>query len=280
MGGLRLQPQWRAGCQIRVVVPHPERCLVHRRARYRDRFDTKDLSVSERCSIMSRLPPVHGELIDRTRAFEFTFEGRRVPAYEGDTIASALLANGIRIVGRSFKYHRPRGLLSACGHDANAVVQVRRDGLSVPNVRADVTCAAPGWVVTAVNTRGGLAHDRLAILNHLAPFLPVGFYYKAFHSKRLFPRWERMFRALTGLGTVDLSAPRRSTPKRYDFCDVLIVGAGTSGLAAALAAAEQGAAAVLIEENAALGGSARYARAGAERIDTQTETLIAAVQAD
>src|SRR6202043_522620 len=98
-----------------------------------------------------------------------------------------------------------------------------------------------GWDIRAVNTRGGLRSDRLAMLDHLSAFLPVGFYYKAFHSKRWFPRWERMFRRLSGLGEVDLRAARRSTPKRYDFCDVLVIGAGPSGLGAASAAAGRGA---------------------------------------
>src|SRR6202043_1893689 len=98
-----------------------------------------------------------------------------------------------------------------------------------------------GMRASAVNTFGGLAADKARWLDRLARLLPVGFYYKAFHSKRLFPRWERMFRALTGLGSVSLSAAREATPKRYGFCDVLVIGAGPSGLAAALAAAEAGA---------------------------------------
>jgi len=228
---------------------------------------------------MTRLSHIPGELIDRSRAVEFTFEGRRVQAYAGDTISSALLANGIRVLGRSFKYHRPRGVLSGCGHDANALMQVRHAGVSIPNVRADVVRAQSGWDISAVNTRGGLTRDRLAMLDRLAPFLPVGFYYKAFHSKRLFPRWERMFRALAGLGVVDLQAPRRTTPKRYDFCDVLVIGAGPSGLAAALAAADQGAAVLLIDENMTAGGSGRYARGAAASITEQTDALVAAVRA-
>lgn len=211
---------------------------------------------------MSRLPQMHGELIDRQRTVEFSFEGRRCQGFHGDTISSALAANGVQIFGRSFKYHRPRGLLSAANHDVNALVQVRTAGRSVPNVRADVVPVEPGWDIWAVNTRGGLASDRLAVLNRLAPVLPVGFYYKAFHSKRWFPRWERMFRHLSGLGCVDLAAPRRTTAKRYDFCDVLVIGAGPSGLAAAVAAAEEGAAVVLIDENLAVGGSGLYARGG------------------
>lgn len=227
---------------------------------------------------MSRLPPIKGELIERDQTVEFRFEGQRVQAYRGDTISSALTASGIRVLGRSFKYHRPRGLLSAAGHDVNALVQVRVDGRSVPNVRADVVPVQSGWDIHAVNTRGGLAHDRLAILGRLAPFLPVGFYYKAFHSKRWFPKWERMFRVLTGLGEVDLQAGRRSTPKRYDFCDVVVIGAGPSGLAAALAAAAQGAAVLLVDENSTAGGSGLYARGGSEKTAEQSEALIKAAQ--
>jgi sarcosine oxidase, subunit alpha len=229
---------------------------------------------------MSRLPTVKGERIDRGSAVEFTFEGRRVRGYRGDTISSALAADGVRILGRSFKYHRPRGLLSAAGHDVNAMMQVRNGGRSVPNVRADVVPVQAGWDVTAVNTRGGLERDSLSVLNRLAPFLPVGFYYKAFHSKRWFPRWERMFRNLAGLGTVDFQAAGRSTPKRYDFCDVLVVGAGPSGLAAALAAAERGASVLLTDENPTVGGSGLYARGGVLDTAERTQSLIAAVLAN
>jgi sarcosine oxidase, subunit alpha len=229
---------------------------------------------------MSRLPAVKGERIDRGTAVEFTFEGRRVRGYRGDTISSALTAEGVRILGRSFKYHRPRGLLSAAGHDVNAMMQVREAGRSVPNVRADIVPVQSGWDVTAVNTRGGLEGDRLSVFNRLGSFLPVGFYYKAFHSKRWFPYWERMFRRLTGLGEVDFQAAARSTPKRYDFCDVLVVGAGPSGLAAALAAAERGASVLLVDENPAPGGSGLYARGGASDNADRTEKLIASVQGE
>jgi sarcosine oxidase, subunit alpha len=229
---------------------------------------------------MSRLPAIKGERIDRDTAVEFTFEGRRVRGYRGDTISSALAAEGVRILGRSFKYHRPRGLLSVAGHDVNAMMQVRNGGRSVPNVRADIVPVQSGWDVTAVNTRGGLESDRLSVFNRLGAFLPVGFYYKAFHSKRWFPYWERMFRRLTGLGEVDFQATARSTPKRYDFCDVLVIGAGPSGLAAALAAAERGASVLLVDENPTPGGSGLYARGGASDTAEQTEKLIASVRGD
>ena len=227
---------------------------------------------------MKRLPPVKGELIDRSRPVQFWFEDLWVQGYRGDTISTALAANGVRVIGRSFKYHRPRGLLSVADHDANAMVQVLGNDRSIPNVRADVTAVQSGWQVSAVNTKGGLAKDRLAILGRLSPFLPVGFYYKAFHGKRWFPRWERMFRSLAGLGEIDGRAARRSTAKRYDFCDVLVIGAGPSGLSAALTAADQGASVLLVEESASLGGSGAYARGGSGEIAERTVTLALAVR--
>jgi sarcosine oxidase, subunit alpha len=225
-----------------------------------------------------RLASVEGELIDRSKPLEFEFEGRRCTAFRGDTISSALLASGVRVLGRSFKYHRPRGVLSGAGHDANVLMQVSKSSRSIPNVRGDLTEVEPGWVVRAVNTRGGAAHDRLALLGHLAPFLPVGFYYKAFHSKRYFPHWERLFRHLAGLGQVDFAAPRQLTAKRYDFCDVVVIGAGPSGLAAALAAAERGATVLLVDENPAPGGSGLYARGCDPAGLRATQALIAAVR--
>lgn len=229
---------------------------------------------------MRRLESVQGEWIDRSEPIEFTFEGRPVRAVRGDTISSALLAAGHSILGRSFKYHRPRGILSGAGHDVNAMMQVREGGRSVPNVRADSVLVQPGWDVKAVNTAGGLASDRLSVLNRLSAFLPVGFYYKAFHSKRLFPRWERMFRRITGLGEVDLQATARSTPKRYQHCDVLVVGAGPSGLAAAGAAAERGASVLLVDENPNLGGSALYALSGTAEDARIVTELVSSIRAN
>ncbi len=201
--------------------------------------------------MMSRLDAAPGEWIDRSALLRFVFEGRECHGYAGDTISSALAAAGVRFVARSFKYHRPRSILSFANHDCNVLFQV--DG--VPNVRGDVTPLREGMKVSAVNTFGGLRRDKAAILDRFGPLLPVGFYYKAFHSKRLFPRWERLFRRLTGLGEVTLTAARTTTPKRYAFCDVLIIGAGPSGICAAQAAAQAGAKVVLVDEGLRVGGS-------------------------
>ena len=201
--------------------------------------------------MMRRLPPLRDDWIDRSQPLDFVFEGVSRQGYLGDTISSALAAAGLMTLGRSFKYHRRRGLLSVANHDSNVMFQIG----GRPSVRGDVTPLAAGMVVTAVNTVGGLERDRARIIDRLAPFLPVGFYYKAFHGKWLAARWERMFRRLTGLGSVALDAPREATPKRYAFCDVLVVGGGPSGLSAALAAAAAGARVLLVDEAARLGGS-------------------------
>lgn len=234
--------------------------------------------------MMYRLPRIDGEWIDRTRSLAFTFEGRRYEGFAGDTITSALAAAGVMVLGRSFKYHRPRGILSFANHDVNALFQIG----GVPNVRGDVVALEDGMIVAAVNTIGGLAGDRARFMDLLARFLPVGFYYKAFHSKRLFPRWERMIRDFSGLGRIALDAPRAVTPKRYAFCDVLIVGGGVSGMHAALAAAHMDAKVLLVDESSRLGGSASDAEAVAlaaqlraqANIEVLTNAYVAGCYAD
>ena len=207
---------------------------------------------------MSRLPPKNGEWIDRSRDVKFTFEGQSYSGFEGDTVSTALYGAGRRIMARSFKYHRPRSILSLANHDANLIMQRIDGAFQTPNLRADVTRLSPGMTLNAVNTFGGVRHDKASILNKFSRFLPVGFYYKSFYSKRLFPMWERMFRTLTGLGKVDFSTPHLRTAKQYGFCDVLVIGAGASGLSAALAAADRGADVVVVDENAKIGGSLTY----------------------
>lgn len=219
-----------------------------------------------------RLPPVSGEWIDRSQLISFTYEGSTYTGYAGDTITSALWAAGQRTLGRSFKYHRPRGILSLANHDINALMQ---DGEKL-NVRADVTPIAAGMSLSAVNTFGGAVGDRASVINWFSAFLPVGFYYKAFHNRQLFPFWERLIRQMTGLGRLDTSTPRLRTPKRYDFCDVLVIGAGISGLQAALTAAAAGADVVIVDENACLGGGGSYQRGG--MAGTETQKLIETVE--
>jgi sarcosine oxidase subunit alpha len=221
-----------------------------------------------------RLSRIPGEWIDRSRELSFEFEGRRAQGFAGDTISSALWAQGQRVLGRSFKYHRRRGVLSLANHDANVIVQ---QGGRL-NIRADVTELKPAAELTAVNTFGGLQRDRAAVLGRLSAFLPVGFYYKAFYTRRLFPMWERMFRALTGLGRIDFATPHIRTAKRYAFCDVLVIGAGPSGLSAAVAAAEAGARVVLVDENARPGGSGFYQLGGDDTQRAPTQALLERAQ--
>ena len=209
----------------------------------------------------TRLPAPAGALIDRDRPIAFTFEGRAVTGYAGDTIASALAANGVSMLSRSFKYHRPRGLLTACGQDANTLVQVDHR----PNVPADREPIAPGIKVRAVNVSGSLERDRGAWLGKFGKFMPVGFYYRAFYRpKPAWKLWEPVIRRMAGLGTIDRNAPHDYYDKQYLFCDVAVVGGGPAGLAAAVEAAKSGAEVVVIEENPILGGALNYARFDAE----------------
>jgi len=229
--------------------------------------------VSAPSAAPGRLPPVSGEWIDRSRTIDFRFEGVAYQGFAGDVPSAALWAAGVRTLGRSFKYHRPRGLLSFANHDVNALMQW---GARL-NLRADVEPLEPGMDLTAVNTFGGVQGDRARVLDLLGAFLPVGFYYKAFHRPRaLFPFWERFFRRVTGLGRLDFRAPRLHTPKRYDFADVLVVGAGPSGMAAAVAAGRAGARVVLVDENARIGGSLGWQRGG----DTASLERLRALEAD
>lgn len=238
---------------------------------------TSELVVDPEKPAGARLPEVAGEWIDRRRPVMFSFEGEPYVGFAGDTVTSALWAAGVRVLGRSFKYHRPRGVLSMANHDVNAMMQ---DGTKL-NLRADVTPLREGMNLVAVNTFGGLKKDRARFLDHLSPLLPVGFYYKTFHSpKWMFPRWEKMIRALAGFGTVKFDTPRIRTPKRYDFTDVLVVGAGPSGLSAALAAAKAGAKVVIVDENAGVGGSLGYNRGAEDEPLTVLANLMEAVKAE
>ncbi|WP_274709193.1 FAD-dependent oxidoreductase [Nitratireductor luteus] len=215
-----------------------------------------------------RLGSGWGSRIDRSRRIGFTFEGRRIEAHPGDTIASALAAQGEWILSRSFKYHRPRGVLTMAGQDANTLVQIGDE----PNVRADLRPVTEGIEVTPLNVRGSLARDRGRVIDHLGRFLPVGFYYRTFFSPgrgswQKF--WEPLIRGSAGLGTVSLAPAPRHYVKETRHCDVMVVGAGPAGLSAALTAARAGAQVMLIEREPEIGGALTYARFSEERSEAE-----------
>ena len=212
-------------------------------------------------TVTRRLSAPFGSQLDRKQTFEFEFEGKILTAIAGDSIASALAANGHWILSRSFKYHRPRGVLSMAGQDANTLVRVN----GLPNCLADCTLVGPGMVGHGQNYSGGLRRDRMALLGWLSRFLPVAFYYRAFYWPRnAWNIWYRLFRKVTGLGAIDPAhvAPRHD--KQYQFCDVAVIGAGRSGMQKALAEAARGRQVLLLDENNLMGGSLRYTRASVD----------------
>ena len=199
-----------------------------------------------------------GGRIDRSAPLSFSFDGKQYLGCQGDTLASALLANGVHLVGRSFKYHRPRGIMSAGSEEPNALVTIDRGaGRITPNLRATQLELYDGMRAFSQNRFPSLDFDLGAVNNIIAPILTAGFYYKTFMWPRAF--WRRVYepaiRAAAGLGR----APTMPDPDRYlhhyAHCDVLVIGAGPTGLAAALAASASGARVVLCDEQAELGGS-------------------------
>jgi sarcosine oxidase subunit alpha len=197
-----------------------------------------------------------GGLIDRDRRLSFTFDGKRYEGHPGDTLASALLANGVRVMGRSFKYHRPRGVLGASIEEPNALVGVGESGRFEPNTRATDIFLYPGLTATSQNRWPSLALDAGAVNQVLAPFIPVGFYYKTFFGgPRLWKVYERFIRQAAGLGAAPTLADPETFEHRAVFCDVLVVGAGPAGLAAGLAAARAGAKVILVDQDNGPGGS-------------------------
>ena len=192
-----------------------------------------------------RLGPQEGEAIDRSAPVAFTFDGKPASGFAGDTVASALYAGGRRIFSRSFKYHRPRGLLCCSGNCANCMVTV--DG--VPNVRSCVEPLRAGADVRGQNVRGSIDRDLLSAVGRFGgPFTPVGFYYRTMiRPRRLWPVYERFLRSVAGLGRVGGAGHlRRDTEHRR--VDVLVVGGGASGRAAAARAAAAGERTLLVDE--------------------------------
>jgi sarcosine oxidase subunit alpha len=202
-----------------------------------------------------------GGRVDRGRPLGFTFNGKAYQGYAGDTLASALLANGVHLVARSFKYHRPRGIVAAGVEEPNALVQLGTGAATVPNARATEVELHDGLVAKSVNCWPGPEHDAFGATQLAARFLPAGFYYKTFMWPRSFwMRYEHWIRKASGLG----EAPRERDADSYDktnaHCDVLVVGGGPAGLAAALAAGRTGARVILAEQASAFGGGLLAAR--------------------
>jgi heterotetrameric sarcosine oxidase alpha subunit len=210
-----------------------------------------------------RLPA--GGAIDRTRTLAFTFDGRAYTGHPGDTLASALLANGVRLVGRSFKYHRPRGVFTAGPEEPNALVRVGEGPRAEPNTRATTVELYDGLVAASQNRWPSLGFDVWALNNLFAPLLPAGFYYKTFMAPaRAWPTYERIIRRAAGIGThVPHPDPDRYD-RRFAHCDVLVVGGGPAGIMAASAAARTGADVMLVDERDAFGGHLRGERTGAD----------------
>jgi len=205
---------------------------------------------------MSSVNRLDGGLIDRSQFINFSFDGKSFQGHPGDTLASALTANGIRLLGRSFKYHRPRGLFSAGSEEPNGLVQLRKGAFNEPNTRATTIELFDGLEAESQNRGFNVKFDPMAINDFMSPFLAAGFYYKTFMWPKAF--WEKLYepiiRKAAGLGHLSML----EDPDQYDkgslHCDLLIIGAGPSGLASALAAGRAGLDVVLCDEDFRMGG--------------------------
>ncbi len=217
-------------------------------------------------SAAGRLPS--GGQVDRTRPMKFRFDGRTMSGFAGDTLASALMANGVRLVGRSFKYHRPRGILSAGSEEPNALVELRSGARREPNTRATTVELFDGLEAQSQNRWPSLGFDLLALNGVAGNFLSAGFYYKTFMWPAAF--WEKVYEPLirraAGLGRGASAEDPDHYEKSHAHCDVLVIGGGPSGLIAALTAARTGARVILADEDFVPGG-----RLNAERHEIDGE---------
>lgn len=195
-------------------------------------------------------------LVDRSSPLSFTFDGHSMDAYAGDTVASALLANEIKLVARSFKYHRPRGVMGAGSEEAGALITVGEGAGQDPNVRATMQEVYPGLSTRSQNRWPSLNFDVLSVNDLASPFLSAGFYYKTFMWPKAF--WEKLYepviRRAAGIGGLSGKHNPDSYEKAFAFCDLLVIGAGPAGLMAALTAARAGADVILCEEDSIMGG--------------------------
>ncbi|RVD30943.1 sarcosine oxidase subunit alpha [Mesorhizobium sp. M4B.F.Ca.ET.017.02.2.1] len=197
-----------------------------------------------------------GGLIDRSVPLSFRFDGKTLLGFQGDTLASALVANGVKLVGRSFKYHRPRGILTAGSEEPNALVELRSGARREPNTKATTAELYDGLEAASQNRWPSLRHDFLSVNQLFAPIFVAGFYYKTFMWPAKF--WEAVYepaiRRAAGLGRAAGIADPDHYDKAWAHCDVLIAGSGPAGLAAALAAGRSGARVILCEEDFVPGG--------------------------
>ena len=198
-----------------------------------------------------------GGLIDRSREISFSFDGKAMTGHPGDTLASALLANGQLLMGRSFKYHRPRSVVTCGAAEPNALMEIGTGGRQEPNTRATMQELYDGLVARSQNCWPSLTHDVGAINSLASSLFVAGFYYKTFMWPKRF--WETIYepiiRKAAGLGRLSYEADPDRYEKAYAHCDVLVIGSGPAGLMAARAAAKAGARVILADEHARLGGS-------------------------
>ncbi len=204
---------------------------------------------------MARLPQQHNEVIDRGTSLSFTWEGKSYHGLQGDTIVSALMANGVQVVSRSFKYKKPRGPMAVTFHDPNCTVQVDDE----PNVRGAHRRLANGMDISAENVWPSLRFDVRSANRVVGRFLGAGFYYKTFMKpQRLWPIYQKILGRFANGGVTTPDAPHGYYDKRYIHVDVTVAGGGPAGLGAAFAAAESGASVLLVEDEYDLGGHLRY----------------------
>ncbi len=199
----------------------------------------------------------NGGKINRDLKISFIFNGKTYFGYKGDTLASALLANGVHLIGRSFKYHRPRGIIAAGVEDANGKVQLYKDDITEPNVNVTEVELVNGLRIESQNCWPSVSFDVWAINNFLNRFFPAGFYYKTFMWPKSFwyKVYEPIIRKAAGMGTASLKSDSDRYDHQYEHCDILVVGSGPSGISSALAAAKNGARVILAEDKARFGGS-------------------------
>ena len=213
-----------------------------------------------------RYRTAQGGRIDREKTINFSFNGKSYTGQAGDTLASALLANGVHRVGRSWKYHRPRGIMSAGAEEPNAIFQLEKGQYTIPNARATQVELYEGLDASSVNCWPSLDFDLMAINSLFSRLMPAGFYYKTFMwPKFMWMKYEHFIRKASGLG----KSPGLADPDRYEkthaHCDLLVAGGGVAGLTAALAAGRAGARVILVDEQSEFGGLALASHIGIGR---------------